>query len=496
MADLGRISGQMLASDLLRSGVDLSFDTDHLYLDVDLNSGIGGVGINTDAFTRTLEINQDTRTVNLIADRVSIPNIIIENNSISTIIGPLYLSATGGQSSTILFDRNEVDDLYFDGNVIGSKTSNTDIILDSGAGNTVDFIGNTNINNDIFLTGDIIIDGNLSVGGKIDIGGDPNDIVEINPVFNQDLKPNTNGIYNLGTSSKRWLNLYLTNSIDLENILIDQNLIKTTISNSNLELSGSGTGGVRTEGLLFINNSIRSINNNIDITPNVLFSGTRSISLPTGTTANRPSLGMGEIRYNTNNQNFEGFTTAKIQFSGVADSDFNTRVFTDAIRSSDSDTLRFVVSGQEKVAISENVFLANRILINDNILLDSSESKISLSQLNSNLFLASSGTGTVQIAGLSVSGDRMTSNLGNLFFGFTGEGYYRFSGNNGVVIPAGPTISTPPPGTQIGDFRYNTETGNLEIFTGTAYGLAVGAGEEVTQNQLDEIIDLYTVIFG
>lgn len=495
MADLGRISGHMLSADLLRSGVDLAFDTDHLYLDVDLNS-TGGVGINTDAFTRTLEINQDTRTVNLIADRIVQSSITIENNSISNLSGPLYLSAAGGQNGSIIFDRNEVDDLFFDGNVIGSKTSNTNIILDPSGTGTVDFTSNLNVYDDIYLTGNVIIDGNLSVGGQIDIGSNPEDTVQINPVFSQDLKPNTDGLYNLGSSTKRWFNLYLGDYVDLENIRIEGNTIKTTISNSNLELSGNNTGGVKTEDLVFSSNVIRATTNNIDFTPNVIFDTDTAVSLPYGTTANRSVLTQGELRYNTNFQNFEGFSTAKLYFNGISDADYNTRVFTDVNRSDDDNTLRFYISGSEKLTISETVVEADKIIINNNIALDSSQSKLTTTQLNSDIFLESSGAGSVSIANTGFSSNSIIGNSGNLILGWTGTGYYKFSGTNGFTIPIGPTISIPPPGTQVGDFRFNTDTNNLEVFTGTEYGLAVGPSEEVTQATLDEIIDLYTVIFG
>jgi hypothetical protein len=494
MADLGRISGQMLSANLERFGVDLTFDTDQLYLDLDLN-GTGGVGINTDAFTRTLEVNQYTRTVNLIADRLALPTITIENNYISTLSGPLYISAAGGAAGTILFDRNEVDDLFFDGNVIGSKSSNTNIELDASGTGTVDFNSDVNVYNNINLTGNIDIDGDLFVGGQIDIGSQAGDTVEINPVFSQDLKPDEDARYNLGTPSRRWFNLNLTNYIDLENIKIDQNAIVTSISNSNLELSGNGTGGAQAEGIIFVNNRITSASDNILISANVVFSGTNGVVAPAGSTANRTSLNLGEFRYNTNNQNFEGFTTGKIHFNGVADSDYNTRVFTDSVRSNDDDTIRFNVSGTEKLAISESAFVASQILVNNSLQLESTQSKITTSQLNSDLILQSSGTGNVSLAEIGFSDNTISAQIDNIILSTTGESYYQIGGD-GFVIPSGPTVTVAPPNTQIGDFRFNTDTGNLEVFNGVVYGLAQGAAEEVTQSQLDEILDLYIVVFG
>lgn len=53
---IGRISGSVLKSNLIRNGVDLAFETNLLYLDV-TNSRIG---IGTSEPTTTLHVNGDT----------------------------------------------------------------------------------------------------------------------------------------------------------------------------------------------------------------------------------------------------------------------------------------------------------------------------------------------------------------------------------------------------------------------------------------------------
>ena len=124
MAELGRISGQMLTANLERLGVDLAFETDQLYLDVSAR----GIGINIDAFSRQLEVNGTTQTQSLLTPRVDVGGLTIQTNQISSLSGPIYISASGGQNGTVLFDRNETDGLYFDGNVIGSKLLNLSLI--------------------------------------------------------------------------------------------------------------------------------------------------------------------------------------------------------------------------------------------------------------------------------------------------------------------------------------------------------------------------------
>ena len=498
MADIGRISGPMLADNLLRQDVDLAFDTDLLYLDVGLNSGVGGVGINTDAFSRTLQIDGKTRTVELIAPRATLEGIIVENSQLKTINGPLYIQAGGGQNGVIVMDRNEVDDLYFDGNVIGSKNSNVNINLDPSGTGDVNFYQQLDINGNLYMSGNIVADGNVTVGGQIAIGADPGDTVAINPVFSQNLNPASTGTYSLGVPGYRWLTTYLSDYVDLENIRIEANTLKTTISNSNLELSGNGTGGIATEELRFTNNVISNgVSTNIIFNPRVVFDKTNAVVVPVGTTANRSSLNDGELRFNTTKTNFEGYQNGSfVAFNEISDSDTNTKVYIDAVRSNNSNSIKFQIDGILKTTIDQTRFNTTRITVNNTTLIDSTVSKITTQEVNGDLRIEAQGTGDLLVEQFNFSGNIISSTNQNVILDTTGRGYFKIVGTNGLVIPSGPTITTIPPGTQTGDFRLNTDTGNLEVFNGVTYGLSIGASQSITQNQLEEIIDLYTIIFG
>ena len=61
---IGKITGQMLDSNLQRDGEDLYFDNDLLYLDVNLRT----IGIKNTSPFRPLQINGITRTTNLETD--------------------------------------------------------------------------------------------------------------------------------------------------------------------------------------------------------------------------------------------------------------------------------------------------------------------------------------------------------------------------------------------------------------------------------------------
>ena len=78
---VGRISGPLLKSNLLRNGIDLAFETDLLYLDVNNQR----IGIKTANPHYELDVNGTIRATNLIADNsIQIDSISVNVNTISS----------------------------------------------------------------------------------------------------------------------------------------------------------------------------------------------------------------------------------------------------------------------------------------------------------------------------------------------------------------------------------------------------------------------------
>jgi hypothetical protein len=494
MAELGRISGQMLTANLERLGVDLAFETDQLYLDVSAR----GIGINTDAFSRQLEVNGTTQTQSLITPRVDVGGLTIQTNQISSLSGPIYISASGGQNGTVLFDRNETDGLYFDGNVIGSKVLNSSIELRPHGSGVVSITDNVEVYSNIHVTGNIQIDGDLGFKGQLIVGDSTSDTVTINPEFTQSLTPYTDNTYNLGSSTKFWGGMFLSQDTQLNfgNIRAQFNTIETTVSNSNLELYGSAAGGVLVESLRFNDNVITGTSGSIGITPNVVFDKTTAIVAPVGTTANRPVLTQADFRYNTTLDTFEGSTTAKIQFNGVADADGNTRVIASRPRTLNNDTLSFFANGSLVTTINPTAVSVTTFEINQTLRLASSGTLITTVQNNLDINLLVSGTAKINTENIGFNQNTIYGLVDNIELDTTGRGYYVLAGSNGMVIPNGPTLTTIPPTTQLGDFRYNTSIGEFEVYDGVAYGQITGSGQTVTVDQMEEFVDIYTLILG
>ena len=208
---VGRISGQLLKSNLLRQGQNLAFETNLLYIDVNNNR----VGIKTATPQYPLDVNGTARTTNLEATgNVQVGNITISGNSITTTASQLNLSAPDG----ILYNNNlQIDDLIISGNTIRATDSNQNFeIVTSGTG-TVDIYGDTRVNGNIHATGNIRTDGNITIGNQ------DTDSLTINADVASNLTPDVSNTYNLGTATKRWNNAY-ANNLTVDNLTLSGNI--------------------------------------------------------------------------------------------------------------------------------------------------------------------------------------------------------------------------------------------------------------------------------
>lgn len=196
---VGRISGPLLKSNLLRQGVDLAFETDLLYLDVN-NSR---VGIKTASPQAELDISGSARiqTLDILDTTLPIGNITIDGatNSISTSQTILNIATP---NSVIYQDRLQVDDIEIDGSVIRTLGTNQNMEFRPNGTGTINFYGNTNV------TGNLHATGNISADGDITIGDADTDTITINADIASDLLPDVTNTYTIGNASKKWAHGY------------------------------------------------------------------------------------------------------------------------------------------------------------------------------------------------------------------------------------------------------------------------------------------------
>jgi len=314
---IGRISGQLLKSNLLRAGENLAFETDLLYLDV-VNSRIG---IKTATPTNTLQVNGTTRTTNLTVDNtLTVGNLSFTGNTITSSAATIIFSAAAGEA-TVYHSRLQIDDLQIQNNTISTTVSNANIEIEPNGTGTVNIVANTNITGNLNVSGSINATGNVTIGGNIIIGDALTDNVVINASIRSDLVPETDNLYDLGSATYRWRALYVNNfytttvnlpALDVGNLMFRDNEITTT-TGQDLYIDGNGTGGVRLGNFKIVDNVITNVASN-QITQIVQsgtgyfkIAGTNGFVPPRGGNATRPTAYavLGMTRYNTDSQALE-----------------------------------------------------------------------------------------------------------------------------------------------------------------------------------------------
>lgn len=314
---IGRISGPLLKSNLLRSGEPLAFETDLLYLDTATRK----IGVNNSSPTTDLDVTGTTRTTNLVVDnQQDIGNLSITGNTISSTQDTISFVPSGADP-TIYHSKLQVDDFEITGNVISTTVSNSPIELRPNGTGTIELINNTNITGNLSVSGNVDVVGDVTIGGNITIGDDLTDTITINASIQSDLVPESDNIYDLGSPAKRWRNVYVNNFItdtisvpelNVGDITISDTTI-TTATGTDIYIDGNGSGGVRLGNFRIADNTVTNV---VDDAISIFAqSGTGYFKIdttngfvpPVGTNAERPTAYavIGMTRYNTNSSALE-----------------------------------------------------------------------------------------------------------------------------------------------------------------------------------------------
>jgi hypothetical protein len=314
---IGRISGQLLKSNLLRAGENLAFETDLLYLDV-VNSRIG---IRTATPTVDLEVNGHTRSTNITVDnQLNVGDLHFTGNTITSDSSTINFAAAAGEA-TVYHSRLQIDDLQLQGNIISTTVSNSSIEIDPNGTGTVNIIANTNITGNLVVTGNVNATGNLVIGGNITIGDALTDNIVINASIRSDLVPETDNTYDLGSPAFRWRSIYVNEffttslnvpTLDVGNLMFRDNEITTT-TGQDLYIDGNGSGGVRLGNFRIVDNVITNVSTNAITqiaqsgTGYFKIQGTNGFVPPRGDDGQRPTAYavVGMTRYNINSKALE-----------------------------------------------------------------------------------------------------------------------------------------------------------------------------------------------
>jgi len=263
----------------------------------------------------------------------------------------------------------------------------------------------------------------------------------------------------------------------------------TTITGDTID-----TGNLRISG-----NTISSTSGDINLDADsgtVRINSTSALQLPKGNTASRPTPATGMIRYNTDNELFEGYDGNWIALNGVYDLDLDTRITAELTPGANDSTIRFYISDNVVTTIDADKLTTPRIEVDD-ISIDGNV--ITTETVDTDLVLSANGTGSVVIDNLAFKDSTITNRQvdGVLNFQQEGSGYFKIEGTNGFIVPVGSNVQRPAAAyRETGMTRYNTEQRYLEIWDGFSWVSVAGATGSISFAAAEDLAVEYVLTLG
>ena len=303
-------------------------------------------------------------------------------------------------------------------------TGRFDSSLVPSANNTNDFGSSTLRWKDIYSTtintsGDATFGGNVTIGGNITIGDADTDNISINAELANDLIPNSDSLYNVGSTDKRYLAVYsdrfIGTSAEVGGLDIVSNTIKSLNTNSNITINPQGSGIAIVDGQLRVTGTFQvSSSQTIDMGSNRV----QSVATPTATTdaTNKAYVDGRASNYATAAQGTKADTA--VQNILISGDDSSAQTVTNGyVLDINGEGLVTTAVSANKVAISvatqtlETVTNAGATTVNaitvgsvntDGIKIN--DNNIETTRSNDNLILQPNGTGKVIMDGNGSSG--------------------------------------------------------------------------------------------
>lgn len=496
MGAIGRISGPLLKSNLLRNGVDLAFETDLLYLDVNNQR----IGVKTATPSHDLHVAGTTRTTQLIVDDLaSIGGIDISGNTIESATEITLTTSPG--DAVIIEGRLEINDIIFENNEISTLGTDTDLNISIAGNGIVNFFAETVIEENLTVQGDLFVTGDVTITGNIQIGDETTDTIEFVARVGSDLIPESNELYNLGSTNLRWNTIWV-GEVRSDSVRIDNNIIETVEADTNLILKADGTGSVHLEDVSFTDNVISTVTSGdliFETDPGhvIKFETVESITIPVGTTAQRPVTPQaGMLRFNTTTEEYEGYNgTNWIRLRGVYDEDEDTFITAELTPGANDNTIRFFANSNLIADIDETRFNTSVIDVGDIKIFGNTIETINE---NDDLLIRAEGeNASVIIENFAFNQNAITNVVPGSVTEFfqTGDGYFKIDSTRGFVVPLG-TSSQRPAVPVIGLTRYNTDLELVEIYDGTSWVSVAGAEGGLTTSAAENIAIETVLILG
>jgi len=444
------------------------------------SSGVNGVGVNTDDPAYMFDVNSNINSVNVsVTNRINVDNIIIDapGNYFTTSVGPINIVPSGADP-VIFMDRLATDGLFFTDNIIGTNGTDESLILQPNGAGTNQLQANTNLTGELFVERDILITGDLSFTENLVLGDSTLATVKVNADLSQGLIPGQDNAFDLGqdardSSPRRWSEIHVP---DLTNI---NNLVPLAIEYSSQ---------TRIDGVTKTISALQS-NDDIELLPDTGINYIEDIKIEGNfltNLINMPALDATAVA-NGMNAALAGTIPEAVAFWS------NTQV----------DAIQIIVTGPGSTETT------NRIGPAGDVYADPGNPGFNADDVTrvTNIINGTGGTYNEQLYFEEVKdliygdatlyaeyGNGADLNATPITIGSTNNGYVKYTGTNGVVIPAGTTAERAY--SEVGETRWNTDLQYLECFDGSVYYISTGAGEVVSADLMTELAISRALMLG
>jgi hypothetical protein len=466
-----------------------------------------------------IPVNSDTYSVGSVDSRwnvsnienINLPDIEIIDNTISTRNSNSDLELVAHLTGNIYTATSDVE---IDQNLTIDGSANLKNTFIQGV---LQHTGNKTQTGSITQTGNYNLTGNLTVSNDVtfeDIKFIDNRITTLNSNSNLDLRAQGTGILTVpldpvnlnqqltvvgNTTTSNIINSSTVTSdkFFVDELLVRDNFIASINSNSNIELYADGSGGVFFETLKFTDTTISTTsgNTNISIKPgvsnNLIINDNKALQVPVGTGAQRLVGTTGDVRYDSTDGFYSGWSSSRVTFGGIFSASRTTKV----TPTPTTNILNFITNGVNSLDISINGLRTNGLGSNNDLLVDSNV--ISTLTANSNINLTPNGTGQTTFDDIHIYQNEFInqSNTTPMTLAISGSGHVKFNSTTGLQIPIGGNDDRPAD-PELGDIRWNTDANITEVFNGFEYVGVAGTLTAATEAQIQEFNEIYAILLG
>jgi len=464
--------------------------------------------------TGTINVTDIVSSGAITANRFTTGDIVIDDNFVTTTLSnsDLELRANGTGNIRIPSNNTILDqNLTVNGS---TNLKNTTIVGDITHTGNVTQVGDINLTGNLDVTGEVIITATVISFEQIALEG--NSITTTDSNANLELRANGTGrIFMPSNDVEIQQNLDIRGTITVGNvtstdtvaanrfttgnILIDDNFITTTVSNSDLELRAAGTGSIIID-TFDINGTTITTSGDMVLQPGsqvLNINAVGAMTIPVGDTSQRPTATQGQLRFNSELARFEGYNgTNWVNIKGVQDLDGDTRVTAELTEGLNDNIIRFDIAGSTVVTINNTRLAAPKINVDD---IEINGNLITTTTANKDLLMTANGTGSVKFDNFAFKDNTITNYFTDsiTLFENSGDGYVKFDGSYGIVIPSGGAGARPPiEYTELGQVRYNTDDNRVEVYDGVNWVSVAGSASGITRNDAEEIALATVLVLG